>query len=466
VRKIVACLAFVALTFAARSLHAQTPADPSLDFEFFRVRVQPIFLAKRPGHARCVSCHAVEAGSNFHPALVPLAPGQAMWDEASARKNFAEFSRVVVPESIRSKLLVHPLAADAGGDAAHNGGKHFSSQDDPEWQTLKAWVFGAKLTPSSPSNKARILQTNSAGDNIHVIDPATNQVVGEITGIETNHGVAVAPDGSRLYVTSESGHSLHVVDGRTLAVTTRIALSGKPNNVSIAPDGKRVYVGIRSEPGGVDVIDTASSKRVKTIPTKMTIHNTYVTPDGKYILAGSVEGNAVQVIDAKTETLAWNVPMGLGVRPIAMTVNADGSTKWLFVQLNDYNGFAVVDFAAHKEIKRLPFPPVTPGRKEVPTRGEVAHGLAITKDGKTLLALSRLNAALYAYSIPDLTLTAQAELEGRGANWLTLSPDGARAYVSNTITDNVSVVDVKTMKDVMRIPVGVTPKRNTLWMVP
>ena len=41
----------------------------------------------------------------------------------------------------------------------------------------------------------RIVQTNSAGDNVHIIDPVTNTVVGEITGIERAHGAAPSPDG-------------------------------------------------------------------------------------------------------------------------------------------------------------------------------------------------------------------------------------------------------------------------------
>ena len=60
--------------------------------------------------------------------------------------------------------------------------------------------------------------------------------------------------------------------------------------MAVGKDGRRVYVGIIQEPGGVDVIDTASLQRVKTIPTKGTIHNAYVTPDGKYVVAGSIAG--------------------------------------------------------------------------------------------------------------------------------------------------------------------------------
>src|SRR6266576_7359773 len=75
------------------------------------------------------------------------------------------------------------------------------------------------------NRKVRILQTNSAGDNVHVIDPATNKVVGVITGIEVNHGVGVAPDGSRIYVSNEAESSLDVVDGKTLKVIKRVPLS-------------------------------------------------------------------------------------------------------------------------------------------------------------------------------------------------------------------------------------------------
>jgi len=113
-----------------------------LDFEFFRTKVQPIFLAKRPGHARCISCHMID--ERLHPHLATLPPGATMWDEEASRKNFAEYSKFVIPGSLKSPLLRHPLAEEAGGDSFHSGGKHFNSQQDPEWLVLKAWVFGAK----------------------------------------------------------------------------------------------------------------------------------------------------------------------------------------------------------------------------------------------------------------------------------------------------------------------------------
>src|SRR5947207_1494637 len=118
-------------------------------------------------------------------------------------------------------------------------------------------VFGAIVLLSvalSAQNKVRIIQTNSAGDNVHVIDPATNKVVGVIEGIEVSHGAAISPDGSRIYVSDEAASSLDVVDGKTLKLTDRIALSGHPNNIAIGPDGRPVYGGLVQAPGGLDAV--------------------------------------------------------------------------------------------------------------------------------------------------------------------------------------------------------------------
>jgi len=314
---------------------------------------------------------------------------------------------------------------------------------------------------AADKDKVRIIQTNSAGDNVHVIDPATNKVVGVISGIEVSHGAAVAPDGSRIYVSNEADSTLDFVDGKSLKVTNKVPLSGHPNNIAIGKDGRRVYVGIIQAPGGVDVIDTATLKNVKTLQTKGTIHNAYVTPDGKYVVAGSIAGKTVNVFDAATEQPAWTLEMDLGVRPMTFSANPDGSTKWLFVQLSGFNGFAVVDFAARKEINRIKNPDLPPGKSIVPAGSDPSHGMAVTADNKTLVVCSRINNYLYAYSLPDLKLLGGAELGGKGAGWVTLTPDGKTAYVANPVTNDVSVVDVKSLKEVARIPVGFVPKRNT-----
>ena len=324
-----------------------------------------------------------------------------------------------------------------------------------------AFLFVVPLAAST----VRIIQTNSAGDDVSIIDPVTNKVVGTITGIEVNHGVAAAPDGSHYYVSNEGRSTLDVVDTKSLAVIRHIPLTGRPNNISISKDGRRVYVGIAAAPGAVDVIDTASLERAKSIPVKGPVHNTYITPDGKYVVSGSIPSKIITVIDQSTEEPVWSLQMDLGIRPMAFLANPDGSTKWIFVQLSGFNGFAVVDFAARKETNRIKLPELPPGKAPFREGGNESHGMAVTSDGKILVVNSRLNTAIYFYSLPDLNLMGSTKV-GRAPDWVTLTPDGRTAYVANAASNSVSVVDIPSMKELTRIPVGEVPKRNITAILP
>jgi hypothetical protein len=103
--------------------------------------VEPIFVAKRTGLVRCIQCHTRGTGSGL--TLQPLAPGSTTWTDEQSRKNFEAVRQLVTPGNpTASRLLMHPLARAAGGDPFHGGGKHWQTQDAPEWQTLAAWVNG------------------------------------------------------------------------------------------------------------------------------------------------------------------------------------------------------------------------------------------------------------------------------------------------------------------------------------
>jgi YVTN family beta-propeller protein len=322
------------------------------------------------------------------------------------------------------------------------------------------------LVSGTSAAQVRVLQTNSQGDNIHLIDPATNRIVGEIKGVPINHGAAAAPDGSRFYFSSEAEQTLHVVDGRTLQVTKKIPLTGRPNNISISKDGRRVYVGIVSAPGAVDVIDTGTLEKVKSIPTKGGIHNVYVTPDGTHVVAGSIAGRVMTVIDQRTEEPVWTL-FDEGVRPMAFETNPDGSTKRVFVQISNLHGFAVVDWAQRKEVARVELPKDVPEEKtdKGPFNGSPSHGLGVAPDGRTLWVTSRPNARAYAYSLPDLKLLGAVDVAGR-PDWVTFTPDSKQVYISTENTNSVVVIDVATRKELTKVKVGASPKRNITISIP
>jgi hypothetical protein len=158
--KCVAVLAGIVLCLATADVVARRGQAPaaSLDFDDYRTQVEPIFLKPRdafgPG-GTCVACHT-RVTSRFR--LQPLAQGRESWTEADSRRNFETVVRLIVPgKPLESRLLLHSLAADAGGDPSHLGGKHWTTQDDPEWQTLARWVRTASPAARAASTAPRSL---------------------------------------------------------------------------------------------------------------------------------------------------------------------------------------------------------------------------------------------------------------------------------------------------------------------
>jgi YVTN family beta-propeller protein len=348
--------------------------------------------------------------------------------------------------------------------------------------TVKTYLVGLTslcllLTMSSAAEKSvRIYVANYGGSTISVIDPVAKKVVREIDGFPMPHGVVSSPDGKRLYVSSESEQMLDAVDEESGKIIKKIALSGRPQNIAITKDGARVLVCIRSDPSALDVVDTTSLQKVKSVPMKDGLHNVVVTPDGKYAVASSPPGHSLIVVDLRTEKTVWEVTFDKETRALAMESGPDGSTSRIFVQFGHYSGFGVIEFATHKEVARIEIPtdakapePEVPhtGDRRVSTGGAVSpsHGIGVNPDGKTLWVDSGANQSVFVYSLPELKLLGQVPTGGHPA-WINFSPDGSTAYVSNTEEGILSVIDTKKREEVARIPVGPKPMRTTVLVLP
>lgn len=323
---------------------------------------------------------------------------------------------------------------------------------------------------SATAETVRVYVTNSAGDSVHVIDAATNKVVQVIKGVESAHGVTFSPDGARVYISNEHDVTLDVMDRKTGAMIKKIPLSSRPNNIAVTADGKRVVVAIAREPAALDIIDTVTLTRSKSIPMNGRLHNTYVTPDSKFAVSGSVRSEFLNVVDLATEQVAWEIKMKGGVRPMTFETNADGSTKRIFVQHSDLNGFSVVDFAQRKEVARITLPDEPNGYAPSHRLGSPSHGIGVAPNGKTLWVTSIPANAVFVYSLPDLKLEGHVPLPAKTIagcdkpipavpNWVTFTPDSKQIYISNAAAMSVTAIDVDARKVVAVIPVGQVPKR-------
>ena len=342
---------------------------------------------------------------------------------------------------------------------------------------LQLVCFLLALAPiSARADLVRVYVTNSAGDSIHVIDAGNNKVVQEIKGIEGAHGIAFSPDASRVYVSDEASSTLDVFDRKSGRLAKQVLLSGHPNNIAVAKDG-RVVVGIARGAGALDIIDPTTLARVKSVPVNGPLHNVYVTPDSKHVVTGSIRTGIITFIDLATEQPVWELKLDKGIRPMTIEAAPDGSPKRIFVQLTAFNGFAVVDFAARKEVARIELPKIEADFETDGGRaGAPSHGIGVAPDGKTLWVTSIPNNAVYAYSLENLKLNGEVALPSLNlaghapisavANWVTFTPDSNAIYVSNAGLRSVSVIDTRVMKLVAVVPVGEVPKRINTLVIP
>ena len=333
-------------------------------------------------------------------------------------------------------------------------------------------LLALAASPAS-ADMVRIYQTNSGGDDVNIIDPATNKTVGYLKGVEAAHGVTGSPDGSRIYVSNESESTLDVFDAKTYQLVKKVKLSGHPNNIAVAKDG-RIVVAIARDPGALEIIDGKTLTSSKRIQTNGRLHNTYVTPDSKYAYMGSTRTNILTVVDLAKEEIAWELNLGKGVRPMTAEANPDGSTKRLFVQVSELDGARVVDFAQKKEVGKIEVPKLPDRPQFIEHRlDSPSHGIGVSPDNKTLWITSIPQNAVFVYDLADLKLKGHVDLPtinvaGRKpmstvANWVTFTPDSKLLYITNAAAKSVSVIDTRSFKLIATVPVGEVPKRlNTL----
>lgn len=308
-------------------------------------------------------------------------------------------------------------------------------------------------------SQVRILQTNSAGTDVHIIDPATQRLVGVIEDIPHNHGAVLHADGTLYYITNEHDNTVDIVDTRTLEVVQSVPLIATPNNLSASNLARKVYVAIMGAPW-VQVIDMDTNEVIKSIPTRGGVHNTFVTPDQRYAVAGMIGARTMAVIDTSTDEVVWELTFepGEGVRPMAFETWPDGSTRRAFVQITGFHGFYVVDWDNRELVGKIS-PPTQPlseytsdGIQSAPS-----HGAVVLPDNSALWISSRATSRIYGYSLPDLTLIGSV-WTGNPA-WLTATPDSRYVYVGVASHNETAVVDVQRMEVISRIPVGQAPKR-------
>jgi YVTN family beta-propeller protein len=316
--------------------------------------------------------------------------------------------------------------------------------------------------PLAAQRRSLLFVENSQSGDVSVIDAATLKVTGTIpVGLSPDEIVA-SPGGDVLYldriVRRDDGRptgngELVAIDPATSAILWRAPLHGAPNHIAVAPDGKRIYITIVSGPWVV-IVDPAKHAVVDSVDVGTGPHDIEVSRDGKHVYVGLIRGTDVTVFDAATKAVIRRIPFDQNVRPIALSHDESR----LYVQLSHTHAIMVVDPKTGKILQRVAMP--VPAGKTLPDSLpiDVNHGLRITADGKFLIANGSIVDVATVWAIPSMKLVATIPV-GHDPNWIVLSPDGKRCFVSNRRSDDVSVIDLATYREVARIKVGKYPQR-------
>jgi YVTN family beta-propeller protein len=325
------------------------------------------------------------------------------------------------------------------------------------WAVASLCLLGA-ASCASAAPRTRIYVTNSEGNDITVIDLATRKPVADIRVGQGVHGVCAPADGKRIFTTIESENNLKVIDTATNKVVETIPLTGRPNQCAATPDGRYVGVPIRDR-NSVDVVDIEQKKVVKVLPVRLP-HNCYNADDNERLFVSSMGDNQINVIDLKRMEYAEKIPVGGIPRPYAVT--RDGKT--LYSALTDVHGFVIVNVPEAKIVRRVELPPAPPStcplEPHTPT-----HGVELTPDGKELWVTSLADGGVYVYDVATGKISREIHV-GKCPNWITVSADGEYVAVSNSGSDDCSIIDAHTMREVARVKVGKGPKRLLAVVVP
>jgi YVTN family beta-propeller protein len=306
--------------------------------------------------------------------------------------------------------------------------------------------------------RSKLYVTNSAGENVHVIDLDTFKIIREIKTGERPHGAAVSADGQRFFSSIESDQKLLVIDTGTDQVVRSIPLSGLPNQCAVTPDGKYVGVPIR---GGdsVDIVDVAQGRVVKNLPVKVP-HNCYNARCNDHLFVTSMGDRKVNLIALKSLSYVAEISVGGVPRPLAVTHDE----RTMYCALSDLHGFVIADIPQRTVVQTVELPPLPDG-VQFPVPHTPTHGLELTPDERELWVTSCGTDTLYVFDTSSKQIVGKVGV-GSGPNWVTFSPDGRYCCVSNVLSDDVSIIRVAERREVARVKVGSQPKRLVAAQVP
>ena len=281
--------------------------------------------------------------------------------------------------------------------------------------------------------------TNEGGNNVTVINTATNTLVGSAIPVENfPNSIAITPDGGFVYAANGGSASVSVIDASTNTVTATVTVGSGPGGIAITPDGNFLYVANQSD-NNVSVIDTSTNTVVGSpIGVQVAPTGAAASPDGNFVYVTNFTSGTVSVIATSTNTVVDTVTVGAG--PASVAVSPDGSRVYTASNGFGPGSVSVIDTSTNTVAATV-------------TVGTQPRGVAVTPDGNFVYATNAASGTVSVIRTSDNmvidTITVQTLPQG-----VDVTPDGDFVYVANQGPGTVSVIDTLTNTVVDTISVG------------
>jgi serine/threonine-protein kinase len=272
-------------------------------------------------------------------------------------------------------------------------------------------------------------------------EPATAAGVTTVDLGAENEYVAFNPSAYTAYVTSSTEPSLKVIDsGYQLAAA--VPVGSGPQRVTVSPDGSRAYVANLSG-ATVTVVDTATNTVAATIDTgeSTTPSEVAVTPDGAYAYVTTARD--VAVIETATNTITSRIAFPTGSLTGAIAMLPDGSAALVG---SGEDAVSVVDLQAGTVSTTID----TGG-------GSVPEDIDVTPDGARAYVTNFTAGTVTVIDVATRAVETTIDT-GATAHNAVIDPQGATLYVALSSPDAVAVIDVATGEITSRLAVRAIPK--------
>ncbi|MGR9087312.1 MAG: beta-propeller fold lactonase family protein [Gammaproteobacteria bacterium] len=264
-------------------------------------------------------------------------------------------------------------------------------------------------------------------NTVKVIDIATNTVTATINVGSEPRGVAITPDGARVYVANTESDNVSVINTTTNTVIATIGVGDAPVDIAVTPDGAQAYVS-NAGSDNVSIINTGNNTVTATVvvgdnPTRLAI-----TPNGARVYVANGLSDTVSVIATSNNTVLATIPVGTAAvddNPVGVAITPNGT--WVYVTNAFSDTVSVIATSSNTETGTI-------------SVGDLPNEIAITPDGSRAYVGNSLDDNVSVINTFDNTVIATIGV-GTYPSGIAFTPDGARAYVTNNNSDNISVID-------------------------